>query len=780
MPPTPPTPPVPPVPPSSAPTPSGQAPATPSAQAPMTPSAQAPVSPSGPAPATPSPQTAFPSPSPQIPSSSPPPPQATSPASYIGPYRVIRELGAGGMGRVHLAASRSGRAVAVKVVRPELAVDPDFRRRFKAEVDAARAVSGAFTAPVVDADPEGPQPWLATAYIPGPSLTDALAAHGPMPESTVRVLGGGLAEALAAIHRAGLIHRDLKPSNILLTLDGPRVIDFGISRAVDGTVLTAEGQIAGSPGFMSPEQSRGLELTPASDVFALGAVLAFAATGVPPFGTGAVHALLYRAAYEEPELTGVPHGLLGIVAACLDKDPARRPTVEQLQAWLRPETTAGWLGAVELRVTEDQRTLEDALRGPLLGRRRLLTGGAAFAVAAAAGGTTWFLRSRGKGGGDSAAVPELAWTKELPQAGMSLRALTRSTLLCTEKASGACFDRGTGKLLWKDLDGQNTDALPDDKRVYTVRTDGKVHAFDGRSGKKLWEAPPAGDSAPELDFADGDVVMVKSRGTARALEASSGEVRWTAQDVKDVSMTVGATPAGALLVWGGPSKTDPAAMLRGYFALGRKTGERIWAKDLVTLYPPEKSKVLYGIDADMKLLALDPDDGRTRWSRSTELPRTNSEILGFAGSLSLLEGTLFCYPSTGFSGSRRGLLVAFDPASGKTLWTVQTTARGNRGFARSGDTVCYLDKKVLYGVDAGTGARRWTAGAGLGDLAFLGVLRGLFLAAGTKGLYAFHAGTGEQVWHHRATGGSGTWSAETVGDDLYATWSGKLFRFSVS
>ncbi|MEV7198145.1 PQQ-binding-like beta-propeller repeat protein [Streptomyces sp. NPDC093510] len=683
------------------------------------------------------------------------------------------------MGRVHLAASRSGRAVAVKVVRPELAADPDFRRRFKAEVDAARAVSGAFTAPVVDADPEGPQPWLATAYIPGPSLTDALDAHGPMPEPTLRVLGGGLAEALAAIHRAGLIHRDLKPSNILLTLDGPRVIDFGISRAVDGTVLTAAGQVAGSPGFMSPEQSRGGELTPASDVFAFGAVLAFAATGTPPFGTGAVHALLYRAAYEEPQLTGVPPGLLGIVTACLDKDPARRPTVEQLQAWLRPETTAGWLGAVELQVTEDQRTLQGALRGPLLSRRRLLTGGGALAVTAAAGGTAWFLRSRGGGGGDTAAAPGLDWTKELPQPAMFLRAVTRSTLLCTEKASGACFDRGTGKLLWKDLGGQNTDALTDDKRVYTVRTDGKVHAFDGRSGKKLWDAPPAKGSAPELDHADGELVMARSGGRFRALEASSGEVRWTSRDVDDVSTALGATPAGALLVWGDASKTTPGALLKGYSALDRETGERVWAKDLVALYPPEKSKVLYGIDARMRLLALDPDDGRTRWSEPTGLPPTNAEILGWTDSMSLLEGTLFCYPSTGFNGSTRGLLAAFDPASGKTLWTVRTAARGNRGYARAGATVCHLDKKVLHGLDARTGAERWTAGAGLGDLGFLGALRGLFLAAGTKGLYAFHADTGEQVWHHRATGGSGPWTAHVVGDHLYATWSGKLFRFSV-
>ncbi|MEV6756891.1 PQQ-binding-like beta-propeller repeat protein [Streptomyces sp. NPDC051214] len=720
-------------------------------------------------------------PSAPVPSRPTPPPQAASPApaTYIGPYRVIRELGAGGMGRVHLAASRSGRAVAVKVVRPELAADPDFRRRFKTEVDAARAVSGAFTAPVIDADPEGPQPWLATAYIPGPSLTDALDAHGPMPEPTLRVLGGGLAEALAAIHRAGLIHRDLKPSNILLTRDGPRVIDFGISRAVDGTVLTAEGQVAGSPGFMSPEQSRGGQLTPASDVFAFGSVLAYAATGIPPFGTGAAHALLYRAAYEEPQLNGVPRTLLGIVTACLDKAPARRPTVEQLQAWLRPETTAGWLGAVEAQVTEDQRMLQGALRAPLLGRRRLLTGGAVLAVTAAAGGTAWFLRAGDENGEGAVRAPALEWTKELPQPGMSLRAVTRSTLLCTEKATGACFDRSTGKPLWKDLGGQNTDALPDDKRVYTVRTDGKVHAFDGRSGKKLWDAPPAGDDTAKLDFCDGELLMTTSGGRFRALEASSGEVRWTSRDVKDISMIIGATPAGALLAWGGASKINPAAMLRGYTALDRTTGERVWTKDLVTLYPPDKSKVLYGIDADMKLLALDPDDGRTLWSKATELPPTNSEILGFSGSLSLLGGTLFCYPSTGFSGSTRGLLTAFDPTSGKTLWSVQTAARGNRGYARAGATVCYLDKKVLHGLDAKTGAERWTAGAGLGDLDLLGALRGLFVAAGTKGLYAFHADTGERIWHHRATGSSGSWSAQAIGDNLYATWSGKLFRFSV-
>ncbi|MBB2910759.1 serine/threonine protein kinase [Streptosporangium becharense] len=203
----------------------------------------------------------------------------------IGPFRIVRLLGEGGMGRVFLGTSPGGRQVAVKVVRPELASDPGFRRRFRGEVEAAMAVSGAFTTPVVDADPEGPLPWLATVYVPGPSLQAEIDARGPMAEPEVRTLGARLAEALVAIHRAGLIHRDLKPSNILLADDGPRVIDFGISRAIEGTALTATGGVIGSAGYMSPEQVAGNELTAASDVFALGAVVTFAATGRPAFGT---------------------------------------------------------------------------------------------------------------------------------------------------------------------------------------------------------------------------------------------------------------------------------------------------------------------------------------------------------------------------------------------------------------------------------------------------------------------------------------------------------------
>ncbi|MFD6555054.1 serine/threonine-protein kinase, partial [Streptomyces sp. NPDC058398] len=248
----------------------------------------------------------------------------------VGRYRIAGLLGAGGMGRVYMGRSPSGRLVAVKVVRPELADDPGFRRRFAREVAAARKVTGFFTAALVDADPDGSPPWLATAYVPGMALDQAVAAHGPWPVASVRALGAGLAEALEAIHEAGLIHRDLKPSNVLIAPDGPRVVDFGISVAAEATVLTHAGTAVGTPGFMSPEQLTGDAVTAATDVFALGAVLTYAATGTGPFGTGSAQSLNFRIAYEEPRLEGLPGQGLEIVARCLAKDPALRPDVSTL------------------------------------------------------------------------------------------------------------------------------------------------------------------------------------------------------------------------------------------------------------------------------------------------------------------------------------------------------------------------------------------------------------------------------------------------------------------
>src|SRR5689334_23827118 len=237
------------------------------------------------------------------------------------------------MGRVYLGVSPGGRPVAVKAIRAELAADPEFRSRFGREVASARRVSGVYTAQVVDADVDGPVAWMATAYVPGPSLAEAVDNHGPVPDGLLLALAAGLAESLNAIHAAGVVHRDLKPSNVLLAEDGPRVIDFGISRAVEAsTMLTQAGLVVGSPGFMSPEQVKGPEVGPPSDVFSLGAVLAFAATGEGPFGTGTTAALLYRVVHGAPDLDRVPPAVWPLIEHCLAKNPRQRPTANGLLA----------------------------------------------------------------------------------------------------------------------------------------------------------------------------------------------------------------------------------------------------------------------------------------------------------------------------------------------------------------------------------------------------------------------------------------------------------------
>ncbi|MCP2275503.1 serine/threonine-protein kinase [Nocardia amikacinitolerans] len=264
----------------------------------------------------------------------------------IGDYRLLGVLGAGGMGRVYLGRNVGGRTVAVKVIRPDLAGGNEFRTRFRREVMAARRVGGRFTAPVLDADVDADPPWLATGYVAGFALSEAVERFGTFTEPTLLVLARGLAEALIAVHEAGVVHRDLKPSNVLLAVDGPKVIDFGIARAVEDTALTTTGKVIGSPGFMCPEQVTGETVGPASDVFALGGVLAFAAAGHGPFGTGETMHMLWRIVYEDPQLDAVPDRLRPLVASCLAKDPVARPTPRQLLdelAALGVPERAGWL-----------------------------------------------------------------------------------------------------------------------------------------------------------------------------------------------------------------------------------------------------------------------------------------------------------------------------------------------------------------------------------------------------------------------------------------------------
>ncbi|MFJ5828826.1 bifunctional serine/threonine-protein kinase/ABC transporter substrate-binding protein [Streptomyces sp. NPDC093089] len=363
-------------------------------------------------------------------------PLLPSDPSAIAGYRLLGRLGAGGMGVVYLGRTAAGELAAVKVTHADQADQPDFRARFRREVEAARRVSSPWAVPVTGADPDAPEPWMATAFVAGPSLGEAVAAHGPLPERSVRLLGWSVARALAAVHAAGLVHRDVKPGNVLLAVDGPRLIDFGIARSTGETALTATDMVVGTPGFLAPEQAeaRTDAIGPPADVFALGCLLAYAATGRPPFGTGAVDALMYRTVHDEPDLTGVPEGLLDLVRACLAKDPAARPTAAEIGVRLvedRPGDGTEWLPAPvvrtiaersarmlalpEIDVTEagattGQAAPEKSRRGFLLlasGAAVLAVGGGAAAVWAGLGDDD---RTDGKGGGKKPVPPRTSWT----------------------------------------------------------------------------------------------------------------------------------------------------------------------------------------------------------------------------------------------------------------------------------------------------------------------------------------------------------------------------------
>ncbi|MEU5698488.1 serine/threonine-protein kinase [Streptomyces aurantiacus] len=267
----------------------------------------------------------------------------------VGSFRLHRRLGAGGMGVVYLGSDRRGQRVALKVIRPDLAEDQEFRSRFAREVSAARRIRGGCTARLVAADLDAERPWFATQYVPGPSLHDKVTEDGPLFASEVAAVGAALSEGLVAVHEAGVVHRDLKPSNILLSPKGPRIIDFGIAWSTGASTLTHVGTAVGSPGFLAPEQVRGAAVTPATDVFALGATLAYAATQDSPFGHGSSEVMLYRVVHEEPQLHGVPDSLAPLVRACLAKDPEERPSTLQLSLRLKEIATREAQGMGESR-----------------------------------------------------------------------------------------------------------------------------------------------------------------------------------------------------------------------------------------------------------------------------------------------------------------------------------------------------------------------------------------------------------------------------------------------
>ncbi|MCX5318139.1 PQQ-binding-like beta-propeller repeat protein [Streptomyces sp. NBC_00154] len=471
--------------------------------------------------------------------------------SEVGGYAVERRLGAGGMGVVYLARSASGEQVAVKVIRTQWAQDPEFRARFELEVAAARMVHSAFTAPVVNADPYASRPWMASLFVPGQSLSARLRDRGPLPEAGLRDLASGLAQALRDIHRTGLVHRDLKPSNVLLTEDRPCVVDFGVARAVDGNALTRTGETVGTPPFMAPEQFVSpREAGAAVDVFALGSVLAFAATGRSPFDAGSPHATAFKVVHEQPDLDGVPDWLMPVVTACLAKEPARRPTPEGLLHILAASSNT------PLRVrTHKAKRIRRILRskpGAGITAALLVAGVAtgAYRAGTAADDNNPAAGSNPAPASTWRAVAEPSYLSRQPwQAQYVSKEATHVTgtqgagclagggaVYCgAPSGTIVCFDAQDGTVRWQGGDGfpwaLGNPIAVFEHQVYVRDSSGRLRALDARTGSPLWTAPWG-----EVDrvLISGSTAYVRAyaiRGvdgiTVRAIDLQTHKTRWS-------------------------------------------------------------------------------------------------------------------------------------------------------------------------------------------------------------------------------------------------------------
>lgn len=372
---------------------------------------------------------------------------------YAGRYRLLALLGEGGMGRVYLAVAPDGRPAALKRIHPAFSHDQDFRERFRREVATSRRVSGAFTAAVMDADTEADQQWLASVYVAGPSLQDAVDKAGPLPPTAVRHLAAGLVSAVADIHRAGLVHRDLKPSNVLLASEGPRVIDFGIARAIEGSSeLTSTGSVVGSAGFTSPEQAEGRTLSTASDIFSLGTLLVMAATGKSPYAGSTTPQTLYNVVHGEPDLRGVPPELMPIIAPCLARDPAQRPTPDQLRGLIGnlPPTNHPWPTRVHQEIARCEQDVDAAMSGAGRSRSRsgLVVALATLVMVVALGATALIGITQSESGTPTTVAANVATSSTTaeeptgPLAPASLRKLDPCKLIPSLQASSDSYYSG--------------------------------------------------------------------------------------------------------------------------------------------------------------------------------------------------------------------------------------------------------------------------------------------------------------------------------------------------
>ncbi|MFI6371567.1 PQQ-binding-like beta-propeller repeat protein [Streptomyces sp. NPDC050546] len=725
----------------------------------------------------------------------------------LGTYRLLRRLGAGGMGRVYLARSPGGRTVAVKVVRPDLAADGDFRDRFRHEVEIAKAVSGRFTAPVVDADPDAPLPWLATSYVLGPDLTDVVATHGALPERTVRALAAGLAAALQEVHAAGLIHRDMKPSNVLLAADGPRVIDFGIARAVDGNRMTQTGVVVGSPGYMSPEQALGQDISTAGDVFSLGAVLAFAATGRGTFGHGAVsHAsLLYQVVHGEPDLEGVPQQLLGLVRACLAKDPAHRPAPSEIVRALAPQGVEGvlsdWLpsavastiathaaGILDLEAPQPSQTPIAASFGPAPAMAdetpaSTTTPSPGYGYPAVPGHVSTPVAAYGGLGPGYATPPGGAPTPgygttapaygahEQPFAvGPSSTRATASTghsrrrvlgLALGGAAAVAAAGGGTAWWLGQDEDSKSTasgtSGEPAEENFTTPPA--------GVAPQPLWHETAAEDSTTtDVPLLTYEGLLLVSGDPLVAYDVKTSETRWSKPDV--------CAPGSQLLFHDGKVFLTDGGTEGVLVARDVKSGKEVWRSRLGKALGVEGTiaiddKYVYVTATDYgqaasatkyrtAVAAISHSTGKKVWLQHRDWGTRDYDVQGS------VSGKYLVYTDSNYN------LTVRDTATGDQLWT-QKIGDDWAWQPTVADGLVFLPGEKLTAVDAETGRTRWTLSPkgrrGFNNPAVIdGVL---YVSDYDRGIWAVDVKTHKRIWLCEDQDRGGAESFVRVGTTLY-------------
>lgn len=635
----------------------------------------------------------------------------------IGPYEVLARLGAGGMGEVFLGRlPGEGSFAAVKTVRRDVANDPAFRDRFRREIKVAALVRSDWAAAPVGGDADAEVPWLATAYVPGPSLSQAVRRGGPLPVATVRELGAGIARALADIHAAGVLHRDLKPGNVMLSVDGPRLIDFGIARSSGATTMTATGMMVGTPSFMSPEHVAGARsVTGASDVFCLGSLLCYAATGEDPFGDGPVAAVLYRVSQADADLSRVPEELRSVVTACLSADPAARPTPERLVELLGGERRPSWPEGVREHIGEYGSELAQlvAAGGPLLAvpaatpaaapglhqlptmppvptpptvpataprkRRRGLLAGVVALTVVAGGVGTYLLWPEGKPTSDAKAPPAASGPRI---SGVDDRGLPDASGLVPQNAA----QRPVGWKPWQAKLTAPAFGCSAGESVIACRTvDGRYEALDTASGKKLWSADLVEDERDDLSyvgptggvFIAGDtarpvvhdkVVVIASGDRLQVRDARTGAVRWEKEAM------------------GSQGQASRPIVADGVVFAATKTTQEI---DL----------------EQVGMTAFSLADGRALWSRAltnNEIPR--SEIKEFE-PVAYAKGIVYALTDAG--------LIAYDGKTGTVRGQVDREAKacellkvlGTAAYCVSTPHVVNA-KDRLHLLDAGTLASR--------------------------------------------------------------------------